>query len=128
MLHHDFLDLWYDTNVRGANVFAFDTDVFSINAAPTDGAAGVLPDYGYPITTKFVIQTAGWEDEDLPLQYRFQEVKSGDPEKLVSINTWSTDAFWTQVFGRLGTYTIQADARDTLHRSSVPVDWNSTFL
>ena len=48
-----------------------DSVIVHVNAAPVDGNVSVSPTVGESITTVFELAAAGWNDEDVPLRYRY---------------------------------------------------------
>jgi hypothetical protein len=45
-----------------------------INAPPSSGTLAVVPGTGFAFDTVFALDAAGWEDVDLPLTYRFNDL------------------------------------------------------
>ena len=69
------------------DVFGSAEIVFIVNMPPANGSLSVTPRVGMSLVDSFVLSEFGWDDQDIPLSYRFShETAAG----LVPVSVWSS--------------------------------------
>jgi hypothetical protein len=99
-----------------------------MNSPPSSGSLSIMPSSGFAFETMFTMDAAGWEDADLPLTYRFDDLGvliNGEPTQVSTLKRPSFDTFHETLIGSGSNRTVQVVVSDSLGAS---VNEKASFL